>query len=270
MNIKKRKVLGYLAILFLSGCATQEDVTNLINKNNTSFVKREIATSSTNMKKALTATETKLTQGQQQNAKNIEDLQTTTTEHSTLIKKTSDELNVLLKDFTSLKDKYTKEIKIVLDNIEKQRSALVERNKGLDESLDNFNNTIKEKGQTTDKVIQGLEVFLRRTIANLEQTLKTHTQLLAQVEMQSNINTETLGKIKDLVKTRHSLLISVTKHEIESLKTNLATLEDLGGFLKNGATVPENDNEKESLFQTVEEPSEAAIEEPQTPVEENK
>ncbi len=263
MKFSNLKLMGYVAIVFLSGCTTSEDVKKMILKNNSDYVKVKVAESKVAMTKSLKVTDERLSKGLETNAKAIAKLETTTKEHSPIIKKTSDDLNALIAQ-------YTKEITELKDNLKKQQESLTSQNKGLDKSLDDFNNVIKEKGENTQKVVQGLEVFLRRTVADLETTLKTHTQLLSQVEMQSNINTETLGKIKELVKTRHNLLISVTEQKINSLKTNLKTLEDLGGFLKSKKINPVSESssvpEKESLFKT----TNPIADENETPADSNK
>ncbi len=267
MNFKTILV-GALVSTMIAGCATPDDLKKATAKNKQEL-QREISNlkSSLNSKlssevkslktanKALDKKVVILNKNQQSIAKSLKTLKANAISlEATLAseKATNVEVN----------KKITQQLNIL-------KSLIGEQGGDLDKSLDSFLTQMNkiEKSQA-EKIAAiraaffGMVTDLKNNIKTLEDKTTTHKEKLSELDIQSNANTTSITDIKKLTTASHETGVEMVKNQINTLETQLKTLNKFGAFLKENSmeeiddspdTNNENSIEEETSTENVKE-----------------
>ncbi len=240
MNFKTILV-GALVSTMLAGCATKEDLKKATLKNKQEL-QREISDLKSSLNSKLSSEVKSLNNADKKLEKTIGALNN----NQKKIAKSLSGVKIKLSEI-SAKLVALIEAKEVKDgsfdkSIANLKTGIGALGGNLDESLETFlkKMTTIEKGQN-DKIdsinsaFMGMVTNLKNEIKVLESALSTQKERLAELDIQSSINTESISNIKKLTSASHSNGVEMLKSQINTLQGQLKILNKFGAFLNENS-----------------------------------
>ncbi len=240
MNFKTILV-GTLVSTMIAGCATKDDLKKATLKNKQEL-QREISDLKSNLSSRLSSEVKSLNNANKKLDKKIVSLINNQQKIAKSLQGTKIKLSETTAKLVALIE--AKEVKDSFfdKSIANLKSGIGALGGNLDESLETFlkKMTTIEKGQN-DKIdsinsaFMGMVTNLKNEIKALESALTTQKERLAELDIQSSINTESISNIKKLTSASHANGVEMLKSQINTLQGQLKILNKFGAFLNENS-----------------------------------